>query len=400
MATVHVCGFECGLTATNSTSAHHFNNNGTTATDTGTVRPGGSAMSLKVTCNGSAASAEGAFFTTILAAGNARVLSFYLYIQTSLPSANAEFFRLNKGTAGRDVAIGFEQSSGKLCIYAQTNFAGRVLGPVIAHSTWYRIDLYVNGTGGTADWKVDGAAQSQLAIGGTTGTYSWVLFGHNTSADVGFTAYTAFYDDVAISATGGDFPLTDGAIVRYVPNADGTHNTGGGSNFTNAAGTAITDATTNANTYLDEVPPSTTDRVEQRLDTSGARYVEVRFNSTGATAAPLSISFTTVWRAATAASAAGQVKMRDNAGTTDDAILNTTIAVTTDTFAVKHYAARPAALGAWTQAALQDLRARFGFGTDVTPDIWFGGIIAEASFSAAPPAVSGTMAAAAPGGYA
>jgi ribosomal protein S19 len=382
MATVAACGFECGLGSVNSTSAHHFNNNGTTATDTGTVHPGGGVTSLKVTCNGSAASAQGTFFTTLVAAGNTRVVSFWLYIQTSLPSANAEFFRLVKGTATRDVMIGFEQSSSKLCIYAQTNFAGRVLGPVIAHSTWYRIDLHVNGTGQTADWQVDGSAQTQLAIGGTAGTYSYLLLGHNASTDVAFTAYTAFYDDAVMSATSGDYPLTNSFIVQYVLNADGTHNTGGGSNFTNTAGTSLSDATTTAWQLLDEVPPTTTDRVEQRLDTSGARYMEARFNSTGASAAPLSVDFTTAYRTATAANASASIKMRDNAGTTDDNIVSGTINSTTDLYLAKHYAARPAALGAWTQAALQDIRARFGFGTDVTPDIWFGGMVAEARFAA------------------
>jgi hypothetical protein len=383
MATVGACGFECGVPAVNSVAAHHWANNGTTAISTTTVHPGGGARSIKVTCSGAAASSRGMFATAFgVAAGAVRVISFYVYIETSLPAANAELFRLVKSTAGRDVSIGFEQSSSKICIYSQTNFAGRVLGPAIAHSSWVRVDLYVNGTALTADWRVNGVAQTQLAIGGTAGTYTELLFGHPSAGDVAFTAYAAYYDDVVLSATSGDYPLTDSYIVPYVPSADGAHNTGGGSNFTNAAGTAITDATTTAWQNLDEIPPTTTDRVEQRLDTSGARYVEVRFNSTAAAAAPLSVDFTTVWRAATAASAAGQIKMRDGLGATDDAIVNTTIALNTDVYFAKHYAARPAALGAWTQAALQDLRARVGFGTDVTPDIWFGGIVAEARFSA------------------
>jgi hypothetical protein len=64
-------------------------------------------------------------------------------------------------------------------------------------------------------------------------------------------------------------------------------------------------------------------------------------------------------------------------------VVNTTIAVTTDTFWTKCYAARPAALGAWTVAALNDLRFRVGFGSDVAPDIWFGGVIAEVALEAA-----------------
>jgi ribosomal protein S19 len=380
MATVAACGFECGVPATNSTSAHNFNNNGTTAISTTTVRPGGGARSIKVTCNGSSASAHAAFFTSLVAAGSVRVLSFYVHIETSLPAANAELFRLTRTTATRAVAIGFDQATSKLCIYSETQFASRVLGPVIAHSTWYRIDLRVES--GTANWQVDGAAQSNLTIGGTAGTYSYPLFGHNTSADVAFTAYAAYYDDVVMSATTGDYPLADSFIVGYVPNADGSHNTGAAGNFTNAAGTNITNATTDANTYLDEIPSTTTDRVEQRLDTSGNLYVEVRFNSTGAAAAPLSVDFSTAYRTATAANAVGSIKMRDNLGTTDDAIVNAaTINSATDLYLAKHYAARPAALGAWTQGALQDIRARVGFGTDVTPDLWFGGIIAEARFA-------------------
>lgn len=376
MATIAVCGFECGFAG--GVANHHFNNSGTTALDTGTVHPGGT-TSIKVTCNGSAASAQGMFNAPAGAA--VRVGSFFINV-ASLPAANAEFFRLNSTTA-RNVMVGFEQSSGKLCVYAGTNFAGRVVGPVLVAGAWTRIDFKADGTGLTLDWRVDGAVQTQLAIGGSTGTFSWYLMGHNLSVDVAFTAYTAYYDDVAMSATAGDYPLLTDFIIGYVPASDGTHNTGTAGNFTDGTSN-ITNSTTTAWQLLDEKPPTTTDKVVQALDTSGALYVEVRFNTTAVDRTPLALDFTTVWRAATAASAAGQIKMRDNLGTTDDAIVNTTVAVTSDTYFTKHYAARPAALGAWTMEAFQDIRARFGFGTDVTPDIWFGGIVAEAAFAVAP----------------
>ena len=45
-------------------------------------------------------------------------------------------------------------------------------------------------------------------------------------------------------------------------------------------------------------------------------------------------------------------------GSTRPVPVNTTIATTTDTYWRKHYTARPAALGAWTAAAINDLRER------------------------------------------
>lgn len=378
--TIGVCGFECQVA---NAAGHVVLETGGVATgtfDTSTVAPGGSGVSFKIV----AASNFAQYWAPLATAPttNANVVGRFRILLSSLPSANA--ILAGWQSSANNLQFGWDLATGQFILEHQGKWASRVFGPVAVVNRWYTIDIKGSYSATpSADWMVDGEAQPNLpsaafnSVSGTWGRF-WVGQRSNTGGtEPAYTAYTAYYDDLAISQTLADYPLTHATVKSYVPSADGSHNTGAAGNFTDASAVNITDASTTAWTFLDELPPTTTDRVEQRLDTTGNLYVETRFNSTTEKATPLYLDALGVWRAATAASAAGQVKLRDNLGTTDSAIVNTTIAVTTDTYWRAHFAARPAALGAWTTAALNDLRARFGFGTDVTPDIWFGGLLVE-----------------------
>lgn len=382
MATTLVCGLECNILDANG---HVVAGNGSPVFDTGTVASGGSTRSIKIPAAGSALDAllPGTSFSSATA-----VVRFKVNV-ASFTAAQDIFLGGIRSAPSNNLYVAIEGSSGKFCLFHQVSWANRVVSNVTAVAgQWYTFDISADyGASPTADWRIDGVAQTSLTSANFTNsssTWSNLTLGQRAAAggDPTMKTYTAYYDDVAISLTSGDYPLTHTGVKLYVPGSDGTHSTGAAGNFTDGTSN-ITGATTTAYTLLDEVPPTTTDKVVQALDTSGALYVEVRFNSTTETATPLYVDALGVWRAATAASAAGQVKLRDNLGSTDDAIVNTTIAVTTDTYWRKHYAARPAALGAWTVAALNDLRARLGFGTDVTPDIWFGGVLVEVGVSGA-----------------
>lgn len=380
MATTLVCGLECNVLNANG---HVVAGNGSPVFDTGTVAAGGSTRSIKIPAAGSALDAllPGTSFSSATA-----VVRFKVNV-ASFTAAQDIFLGGIRSAPSNNLYVAIEGSSGKFCLFHQVSWANRVVSNVTAVAgQWYTFDISADyGASPTADWRIDGVAQTSLTSANFTNsssTWSNLTLGQRAAAggDPTMKTYTAYYDDVAISLTSGDYPLTHDAVKLYVPSADGTHSTGAAGNFTDGTSN-ITGSTTTAYTLLDEVPPTTTDKVVQALNTSGALYVEVRFNSTTETLRPLYLDALGVWRAATAASAAGQVKLRDNLGSTDAAIVNTTIAVTTDTYWRTHFATRPAALGAWTTAALNDLRARVGFGTDVTPDIWFGGVLVEAAFA-------------------
>jgi len=383
LATTLVCGLECQKLDAN---AHLVAGDGTPAFETTLVAPGGSGVSLKIACTGTALDAffPGTAFSSTIAVARFRMM---------IPSftAGQDYFLGGFRSASNNVYIAIEGSSGKFALFHQLQWATRVVSNVVAVAgQWYTFDLRADYSATpSANWRIDGATQTTLPSGSFQNSgFTWtnLVLGQRAAAsgDPTIKTLTSYYDDVAVSLTSGDYPLSHGSVRVFVPSADGTHNTGSAGNFTDASATNITNATTTAYTFLDEIPPTTTDRVEQRLDTSALLRFGPDARLHTSVLATGALDALGVWRAATAASAAGQAKLRDNLGSTDSAIVNTTIAVTTDTYWRAHFAARPAALGAWTPAALQDLRARVGFGTDVTPDIWFGGVLVEAAFPPMP----------------
>ena len=376
MATyIAACGFEC-RTAGN-TAAHYWNNQAAPVTDTTVFDPGGGDSSLKFTCAG-ALNSVGVGPLSRTAAAAVHVVRFKIRVDSM--SAAGVVAQFTQGATATTTFMSWDPATSKLGVFPTGGYGtNRQNSQTLNTAQWYWVDVYLNGTNKTLDWYVDGNAQTQLSIGGSAGTYSSTpIFGCAVTEPSGSVpaSGTFYIDHVGVSQTSGDFPLTHTAIVGFVPGSDGTHNTGAAGNFTNGT-TNITNATTTAWTLLDERPASSTDKVVQALDTTGLLYVEVNLNSTTEQRTPLAVDCAGTWRAASAASAAGQVKLRDNLGATDSAIVNTTIAVTTDTWYTAMFAARPAALGAWTLSALNALRVRLGFGTDVTPDIWFGGITVE-----------------------
>jgi hypothetical protein len=114
-----------------------------------------------------------------------------------------------------------------------------VASTTVSAGTWYLVELrLVAGTNPrTADWQIDGAAQTAVSAAATASTVSTLRLGSTVAAD----AFTANYDDVLVSATTGDYPLGAGTVVALRPDAMGT--SGGSGSFRNNDGTAI-DATT------------------------------------------------------------------------------------------------------------------------------------------------------------
>ena len=381
MATIGLCGFECQSAGT---TQHAWNNSAAPTYSTGVYEPGGGGTSLTRVYAGAAN--DCGVMPLAIGAAQYWVGRFAIRVDSLGSSGVVALF---SGTGG-NVYLGYDPTADTFMVWTNGNYASRQASTTtVADATWCWIDVRINGTSRDFEWKIDGTSQTTKVLEGATSTFNgYVLLGSGSSDGVGShpASGTVYYDSLAVSQTSGDYPLVYTGIKGFVPSADGTHNTGDAGNFTNAAGTNITNATTDAWTYLDEVPPTTTDRVEQRLRAPAAStyYVEVRFDSTAETRTPIAVDFLASWRTATAANAAGDIRMRDNLGATDDAIVSGTINSVSDVYVTKHYAARPAALGAWTAGAIADLRARVGFGSDVTPDIWFGGIVAEAALQAEP----------------
>lgn len=286
--------------------------------------------------------------------------------------------------SGNNVGAFFKQSDSN--IYAGTSTANLgATGVSVTTGVTYYIDVRVNTTANPwlIDVSVNGSAcgQRSTASAADTGAQSVVL------GFTGAVTASAKFDDVILSTTSGDYPIGDGKVLGFVPNADGTHTattttivkgtaaspTGGGNvagatdvfNWVNARpiGGGATDATRLVN--------------QQTVGTT--LYAEVDFEPTTEVNAPRAVEVLTADQQASTAVGGFSTKLNDN-GTEDVIITRSAAGVVTDRFVTKQYATMVGG-GAWTLIRFNALKARFGYSGDATPDQYWRGIMIEAEFA-------------------
>ena len=207
------CGAECAALA-------HWTSITATATrSTSFYRSG--AASIKIAAAGAAAYAK------YTATANMWVVRLAIYFPTSLPAADCTLFELFS-TSNNSVGLAFDQTTSKLVVAEQGLWTTRVPGPVVAADTWYVVDLKFDYTVGcpTINWKVGGAAQTAYANTGAAGNWNTASVGQPDTDIRALTTYTAYFDDLVISNTAGDYPIADGSVVAgetWVPATDPTH---------------------------------------------------------------------------------------------------------------------------------------------------------------------------------
>jgi hypothetical protein len=198
-----------------------------------------------------------------------------LYLRfASLPAANVAAVLIGDAAAGNDLRLGYQASSQRLTLRFG-NGALTLASSSVSAGTWYRVDLrfVANTNPRTANWQIDGVAQTAVSANGGASTVNTVRLGSTVAAD----AFTANYDDVLISGTSGDYPLGSGTVVGLRPAAMGT--SAGTGSFRNNDGSAISGTTYQR---LDDSPMSSiADFVRQQTVGTGD-YVELSFEPTTA----------------------------------------------------------------------------------------------------------------------
>ena len=128
----------------------------------------------------------------------------------------------------------------------------------------------VSGTTWTVDWWVDGVAQTQVSLSGKSADTGagWAV---GTGATNG--TYDCYFDDIVYGewSSLSDFTYKMYEVYGYAPGADGTHNAGTTTFIPGDAATTpnMTNSTTDAWTYLDEIPWTTTRRTTAALALGG-----------------------------------------------------------------------------------------------------------------------------------
>jgi predicted ribosomally synthesized peptide with SipW-like signal peptide len=264
----------------------------------------------------------------------------------TLPTADLDRFMGMGIAAGNSFRVGYIASTNKL----EVHFAN---GPKVAASStvtagaWHVIELNVNvgANPRTADWRIDGVAQTGTSSAEAASTFASVHWGSVNPSDV----FTADYDDVLVSQTPADYPLGDGKVLALRPNSST-----GPSVFSNDDATAV-NAT--SHTRLDDNPiDSTADHVYQNA-ISGTSYVELGFENTTETCFN-GVSAVMAHHSASSAQATN-AKTSVLDGSTESVVYSANMVSTA--LAYRSAIATPA--GQWTTSAVNGLVARFGYTT-------------------------------------
>lgn len=264
-------GFEHGRGATAPIVADSASG---AATVTTPVRTGARALEL----NPSAGTEQYAY--TPGAGSRAVVMAFYIRF-ASLPAADVQ---LAHYVAATNTYFYYHQSTGKFAVRDTTSGTLVDDTTTVAVNTWYRVvfESDTSTTTYTTRAKIDTNTEISTAVGGKTAADITAARLGNTSA----ATFTAYYDDLLISQTDGDYeimtPWISHQVQSLIPTSDGTHNITTSGDMDSFTTTAFSNSTTNMNTFIGHRPLQVANTAEQvvRQDLNSATtYGEVLFEN-------------------------------------------------------------------------------------------------------------------------
>lgn len=267
--------------------------------------------------------------------------------------------------------LGYDRDSGKLLL---TDGSTVTNGPTVTTGQMYCIDLCVNGTAGTIDWKVDGQAQTQRTI--ATGYMTQILVGVLAVA-----TSTVIVDDIMLCGTAEEFPIGQGGIAGLRPAADGSHN-----NATNiledSAGNDINGTSVFAFDKLEEAPWTSTANADyvRQTGNGSSYYCEVTFDQITQTAIQGAVA-RLQWASATATGNSAACIIIDE-DTTQTGVYGTPGSPQdySETSAFYSSVVLPNPSGGWDTVAVNALKSRFGYAGDANPDPYWLAMILEVGY--------------------
>lgn len=330
----------------------------------------GQGYSLKLTQNGATAacvhySAKG--FTRV---GDTSTYVFSGYFRlTAQPSVDSAILIVTQdGVADHTLSFAID-TSGQVVAQFAAGGAAQTYATDICDSAWHRLDFSVDmsTTSFTADWAVDGNAQTQATVtGSAVKTINGFRFGSTDSADTA----TVWWDDVVLSETPGDYPLGEYTVKALYPDGDGTSNISGGGFKGNDNGTP----TTTWAAYLDAPaggtsPAATPAEYILQVNTAATEYVETTFDDTNGTDTIDMVMGCCWYRSQSTTANNGTLRIVDSGGNTLVNIVSGDLSEN----ATNLYARIVPSVGGdgWTTSEVDGLKARSGFSSDAAPDPWF-----------------------------
>jgi Tfp pilus assembly protein PilX len=301
-----------------------------------------------------------------------------------LPTTDASVFSLapsgSTGLAHNQLNLMYRVGTGKWALGLGTSSTIDVIQEstvTAALNTWYAFDIRFPTTAShirLGEWYIDGVAQTSVTATDNpafTASGPRVTFGSSGTPVSVRPAYTAYYDDVVISTTPGDFPIGDINISPLRPNAFGTHVNP--THFTTRQGLAPSATDWQ---LLDDSPMSNNIDFLRQVTANAASYLEATFQDTtescirGAAAEMSSHPEGT---------SANNTKTSTFDGATESVLYqgDNSIASTALAFAIRPITPG----GAWTQARVNGLKMRFGYGVDVNPIVAWDDLMVQLAWT-------------------
>jgi Tfp pilus assembly protein PilX len=246
-----------------------------------------------------------------------------------------------------------------------------------ALNTWYTFDIRFPTTAShirLGEWYIDGVTQTSVTATDNpafTASNPRAVFGSSGTPVPIRPAYTAYYDDVVISTTPSDFPIGDINISPIKPDAMGTSNNPG--NFQDDNGAAI-----NANSWqeISETPMTNNVSYIRQVTVSATSYIETTLQDTTQTCVRGAAAVMATHPNGTSAN---NTKTSVFDGATESVLYSGDISINNVALA---FATRPITPGgAWTQARVNGLKMRFGYGSDINPIVNWDSMLVEVAWA-------------------
>lgn len=381
------CGAEHGLNvsggATTANQRHWFFNN-TVAIDTTVYRSGAKSFRLD-----SAVTPNSMDHTFLVSTDTVIAGVFFFRTDSVAPATTARIhaITLAGGTSRFDITTG-----GVL----QMNLgAGAASGPTLSANTFYgveyEIDVSANpwtGSWRTWDagtWTNRSAPTSRALAASTVGS---VRMDNQGVSGVTATGITLWFDDMSFgtsTAAGTDYGATasDVRVLRYRPNADGTHSFAANDFRYGSAGANILTSATDVYTYVDDDDQtSLADFIAQRV-VNASGYIELQFEDEATYTSPRGLTVVQSHHASTTGTDSCTTKISDD-GFTSSTDLWTNDDVSDTTIHQRGRTVDPPSGGAWTTAKVNSTRIRWGYSSDVVGEPYLDSIALEVAWNVQP----------------
>lgn len=363
-----ICGAECGLVTAGVSSAdsHWGDVTGTPAIETSVVYQGAAAFRFD------AAATNPRFDKTLPASQTIAYWRGYFRMTDVTPSTKVNLVVADGVATNHWVAI---TTGGLIEVTCHTGTPVTHTGVTLANDEWFGLELEFDFKQNphALKWRVWSAASGwvdQTAAAGAfaADTVPNMQFGIRSGPTSGLSVYLSNIVVASGTTAGEHYGVsgTDRYVGRLLPTADGTHSFTAGDFGYDAAGGDVATNATDVYTYIDDADQtSLADFIRQKTSRSTA-YLEVSFANPSASHVPIAVGVTSSHHADGTGANRQSIRVSDDDFTSETQVWNANdVSNTTLTTRVSGLATKPSG-GAWTNAALAAIKARFGYSDDVS----------------------------------